>query len=159
MECIFWMGDILRMGTRRKLNTENGRKGHFISEWMKHRDMTQEQLAAEAGYATSSINQLVNGKQGYSQVTLEAIAPALRCEPWELIAVNPLQEGRDADTERAARALRSSLLAYGVDHTQLGLAIDIIGRFVAHEPVEEQSGQSQTGDQSLPASRRRESTP
>ena len=73
MECIFWMGDILRMGTRRKLNTENGRKGHFISEWMKHRDMTQEQLAAEAGYATSSINQLVNGKQDTARLRLRRL--------------------------------------------------------------------------------------
>lgn len=159
MECILPMGDILRMGTRRKLSLDIGHKGHFIAEWVKYRDITQEKLAEEAGYSTSSINQLKNGKQGYSQAALEALARALKCEPWELIAVNPLNTGRDIDTDRAARSLRSALLAYGVDNSQVGLAIDIIGRFVAHEPDEGQSEQNPTDDQSQPANRRHVSTP
>ncbi len=159
MESIFLMGDNLRMGTRRKIRAENGDKGHFIAEWLKHRGMTQEQLAAESGYGTSSINQLINGKQGYSQATLEALAPALKCQPWELIAVNPLFSNRDIDTERATRALRSAMLAYGVDHTQLTLAISIVDRFVVSESSEEQSKQSPSDGQSQPANPRRATTP
>ncbi|MFP5078270.1 helix-turn-helix domain-containing protein [Rhizobium sp. YIM 134829] len=147
------------MGTRRKLSTTDGKPRHFIREWLKHRDIKQDQLAAEAGFSTSSVNQLINGKQGYSQAALEALAPVLRCEPWELIAINPSASGRDVDTDRAARALRSALLAYGVDHTQIGLAIDIIGRFVASEPAEERSEQTQTDGQPQPAIRRRAVTP
>lgn len=153
------MGDNLRMGTRRKLNTENGRKGHFIAEWLEHRGMTQEHLAAEAGYSVSSINQLVNAKQGYSQVTLEAVAQALKCQPWELIAVNPASPAGAVDAQMAAQALRSAMIAYGVDRSQIERAMTIVGTFVAAKAAEEQPEQTPSGGQSQPASRRRVSTP
>lgn len=157
--CVFSIGDNLTMGTRRTISTEDGRKGHFIAEWLKFRKMTQEQLAAEAGYATSSINQLINGKQGYSQAALEAVARSLRCQPWELIAVNPIESPSSLSAEMAAKALRSALIAFGVDQRQLPLAIGLVERIVASQSSEEQSEQNPSDDQSQPASRRRAVTP
>jgi transcriptional regulator with XRE-family HTH domain len=159
MACIFCMRDNLRMGTRRTISTEDGRKGHFIAEWLKHRKLTQEQLAAEAGYATSSINQLINGKQGYSQAALEAVAKALTCEPWELIAINPIEGDGGVDAKMAEKALRSAMIAYGVDRGQLDRAMTIIGTFVPSTAPAEQPGQTQPDGQSQPASRRRVSAP
>lgn len=153
------MRDNLTMGTRRKLSPKDGAKGHFIAEWLKKSGMTQEQLAAEAGYGTSSINQLIKGKQGYSQVTLEALAPVFGCEPWQLVAVNPFDETREIDRELAEKALRSSMIAFGVDRGQLDRAVQIVSTFVVPVAVEERSEQNQSDDQSQPASRRRATAP
>lgn len=78
------------MGTRVKTTLKNDEKPrHFIREWRKHKGLTQEQLAGRLNVAVSSISQLENGKQGYSQVMLEAIADALSCEPADLLIRDP----------------------------------------------------------------------
>lgn len=87
------------MGTRRKTDS-GGRVGHYVREWRKHRGLTQEQLAGRLGVAVSTVSQLENGKQGYSQATLEALADALRCEPWQLLSVDPTKEGEVVDLMR-----------------------------------------------------------
>ena len=103
------------MGTRRKTES-NGRVGHYVKEWRKHRGLTQEQLAGRLGVATSTVSQLETGKQGYSQATLEALAEALSCEPWQLISMDPGKEGEvidlvrmlnDAQRDQALRVLRA----------------------------------------------------
>lgn len=63
---------------------------HFIRQWRKHRRLNQEQLASRVDMSTSSISQLENGKQGYTQATLEALADALQCTPGDLLMRNPL---------------------------------------------------------------------
>lgn len=88
------------MGTRRKKSESTNGPGHYVKEWRKHRGLTQEQLAGRLGVATSSVSQLETGKQGYSQATLEALAIALDCEPWQLISVNPKMAGEVVDLVR-----------------------------------------------------------
>jgi transcriptional regulator with XRE-family HTH domain len=87
------------MGTRKKTDATNGPR-HYIREWRKFRGLTQEQLAGRLGVVTSSVSQLETGKQGYSQPMLEAIAEALRCEPADLLNMNPLKEGEVIDLMR-----------------------------------------------------------
>jgi transcriptional regulator with XRE-family HTH domain len=65
---------------------------HFIAEWREFRGLTQEQLAGRVDLSVSSISQLENGKQGYSQPTLEALAVALSCEPGDLLMRNPMDK-------------------------------------------------------------------
>lgn len=84
---------LLSMGTRVKSRLKNQeRRRHFIKEWRKHRELTQDQLADRIGVAVSTISQLESYKQGYSQATLEALAEALRCEPADLLMRNPQSE-------------------------------------------------------------------
>lgn len=101
------------MGTRRSPEPQQ-RPRHFLREWRKYRHLTQQQLADRIGTVVSSISQLENGKQGYSQAILEALADALMCEPWDILNVNPLKEGdvvdltrllKDASPEQKAEAI------------------------------------------------------
>lgn len=62
---------------------------HFIRQWRKHRGLTQERLAERIDMSMSSISQLENGKQNYTQATLEAIADALQCSPGDLLMRDP----------------------------------------------------------------------
>lgn len=70
------------------------RPRHFIKEWRIHRGLTQEMLAARLGEASgasaSNISQIENGKQGYTQAMLEALAEALMTDAASLIMRNPL---------------------------------------------------------------------
>jgi transcriptional regulator with XRE-family HTH domain len=81
------------MGTRVKSRVQSGgRRRHFIQEWREYRELTQAQLAEKIGVSISTISQLENSKQGYSQATLEALADALMCQPADLLKWNPLVE-------------------------------------------------------------------
>lgn len=68
------------------------RRRIFLKEWRKYRDMTQEQLAEAMGWAVSNVSQLEQGRQGYSQEGLEALAEVLRCDPGQLLTVDPTQD-------------------------------------------------------------------
>lgn len=68
----------------------------LIDKWREHREeMTQEALASRVAdllgtsFSTSTLSRIENAKSPYSQRQLEAIAIALRCEPWELLNVDP----------------------------------------------------------------------
>lgn len=60
-----------------------------MKEWRAYRGLTQEQLAERVGMAVSNISQLEQGRQGYSQEGLEALADALQCDPGQLLTVDP----------------------------------------------------------------------
>lgn|SRR5690606_17347145 len=101
------------MGTRRTTQRSK-RPRHFIREWRKYRGLTQQQLADRVDVAVSTISQLENGKQGYSQALLEGLAEALSCEPWDLLHNDPNKEGdvvdltrllKDASPEKKAEAI------------------------------------------------------
>ena len=64
----------------------------FIREWRESKGWTQERLAGLVDMATSSISQLENGEQGYSQPTLERLAHIFNCNPGELLMRNPLDK-------------------------------------------------------------------
>jgi len=62
---------------------------HRIKEWRKYRGLTQEQLAERIGIARSYLTKIERGSRRYDQPFLEAAAEALRCEPANLINVDP----------------------------------------------------------------------
>jgi transcriptional regulator with XRE-family HTH domain len=64
-------------------------KSHFIKEWREARGLNQVQLAQLAGLTKSLISQIERGSTRYSQKSLEALAKALRVEPWVLLGVPP----------------------------------------------------------------------
>lgn len=63
---------------------------HYIKEWRKFRQLTQEQLAERVGIDKSYLSKIENGKKRYDQPFLEAAAEALRCAPGDLIIRNPI---------------------------------------------------------------------
>jgi transcriptional regulator with XRE-family HTH domain len=62
---------------------------HYIREWRKHRELTQEQLAERIGITKSYLSKIESGKKRYDQPFLEAAAEVLRCEPADLIVRDP----------------------------------------------------------------------
>lgn len=62
---------------------------HYIREWRKHRQLTQEQLAERIGIDKSYLSKIENGKKRYDQPFLEAAAEAMSCEPGDLIVRDP----------------------------------------------------------------------
>ena len=64
-------------------------KPHFIRQWRKYRQLTQEQLAARLDMSTANLSRVEAGKQPYTQPLLEAIADALGTDPASLIMRDP----------------------------------------------------------------------
>lgn len=90
--------------------------GPYFKEWRKYRHLTQEQvidrLAAMEDplipQTTASLSRLENGKQPYTQRSLEALAEVYQCEPEQLLGRDPYKEGEVIDmwsrlTERQQR--------------------------------------------------------
>lgn len=64
----------------------------FIAQWRDFRNLTQEQLAARLDMTQSHLSMLENGKRGYTQETLEAIANALQTDVASLLMRNPMDD-------------------------------------------------------------------
>jgi transcriptional regulator with XRE-family HTH domain len=64
----------------------------FIAQWREFRTLTQEQLAARLDMTQSHLSMLENGKRGYTQETLEAIADALQTDVASLLMRNPMAD-------------------------------------------------------------------
>jgi transcriptional regulator with XRE-family HTH domain len=62
----------------------------FIAQWRDFRRLTQEQLADRLDMTQSHLSMLENGKRGYTQETLEAIAEALQTDVASLLMRNPM---------------------------------------------------------------------
>lgn len=105
------------MGTRRTTKPQQTPR-HFIREWRKFRDLTQQQLADRIGSAVSTISQLENGQQGYSQALLEALAEALSCETWDLLHVDPNKEGEVIDLTRMLKNAKPEVQAEAVGYVK-----------------------------------------
>lgn len=73
---------------------------HFVKEWRKFRNLTQERLAERTPYTPGAISQLETGRTQYTQAMLEALAEALDCQPGDLLSVNPFKEGDVVDLMR-----------------------------------------------------------
>lgn len=65
----------------------------YIAQWRDFRNLTQEQLAARLDMTQSHLSMLENGKRGYTQDTLEAIAHALQTDVASLLMRDPGQPG------------------------------------------------------------------
>lgn len=72
-----------------RIGDPNKRRRHFIKEWRKFRELTQEQLAEMMGTTKTSISRIEDLKQGYSQDFLEACAEALGTHPGTLLMRGP----------------------------------------------------------------------
>lgn len=94
------------------------RQRYFFREWRKYRGLTQTELAEVVGLEVSSISQLENAKQGFTDQTLMAFAEALNCSVADLLTRNPLDENSsspwsvwtripDSDRPQALRVLQS----------------------------------------------------
>lgn len=93
----------------------------FLARWRKFRRLTQEELGAIVDTTASSISQLENGKQGFTDKSLADFASALKCSPVELLAYDPLDQDsfwplfKEAekltgnDRKRAIRTIRAAL--------------------------------------------------
>jgi transcriptional regulator with XRE-family HTH domain len=71
--------------------------GPYLKEWRKHRDLTQEQVVDRLAamddplipQTSASLSRLENGKQPYTQRSLEALAEVYQCDPGELFELPP----------------------------------------------------------------------
>src|ERR1700733_11479422 len=61
----------------------------YIAQWRDHRGLTQEQLAGRLEMTQRHLSMLENGKRGYTQETLEAVAHALQTDVASLLMRNP----------------------------------------------------------------------
>jgi transcriptional regulator with XRE-family HTH domain len=68
------------------------RRRHFIKEWRKFKQLTQEQLAERIGVTPGAISQLELGRVSYTQNMLEAIAVEFGVKPGDLLNVDPTRE-------------------------------------------------------------------
>jgi transcriptional regulator with XRE-family HTH domain len=65
------------------------RRRTFFREWRKYRGYTLEQAAEIASMTAGNISAMERGAQGYTQDGLEALAHAYRCDPGQLLNVDP----------------------------------------------------------------------
>jgi transcriptional regulator with XRE-family HTH domain len=126
----------------------------YIAEWRESRDMTQEELAEGINMSRSTLSKIETADSPYTQRTLEAIASVLKCKPYDL-----LREPQSVEQKSPVAALRSAMIAYGIDHKQLDLALGVVDQFVTRATSGEQSERNPSDGQSAPATRHRESTP
>ncbi|WP_296441273.1 helix-turn-helix transcriptional regulator [Rhizobium sp. 60-20] len=126
----------------------------YIAEWRESRGLTQEELAERISMSRSTLSKIETSDSPYTQRTLEAIALALGCKPHDLLMPVAIRMEKSPED-----ALRSAMLAYGVDHGQIERAMKIIATFIPSTADEERSGQTPPDDQSQLANRPHESAP
>lgn len=81
---------------------------HFLREWRKYRQLTQERLAERISVTPGTISQLENGQISYTQPTLEALAVALNCEPGDILSRDPAMDDAVADLRRLLQTAGAS---------------------------------------------------
>lgn len=96
---------------RHTVSMAKRRRRIFLKEWREYRNLTQEALADRVGMSVSNVSQLERGLQGYSDEGLSALADALRCEPGQILNVNPMDDDAIWSLwERAEPAQRQVIL-------------------------------------------------
>jgi transcriptional regulator with XRE-family HTH domain len=76
------------------------RTKHFFKEWREHCDLTQEEAAGRLNWSQSKLSRIEAGATPYNQDDLEAAAEAYECKPWQIISMDPSEEGDVADLVR-----------------------------------------------------------
>lgn len=79
--------------------------GPYFKQWRKYRELTQDQVVDRLAMmddplipqTNASLSRLENGKQPYTQRSLEALADVYQCEPDELLGRDPFKEGQVID--------------------------------------------------------------
>lgn len=64
----------------------------FLKEWREHRRLDQETAATQLNVSRTLLSKIEGQKSPYTQRHLEAAAKVYDCEPWELLAVNPMDK-------------------------------------------------------------------
>ncbi|MCV3209632.1 helix-turn-helix domain-containing protein [Mesorhizobium sp. YC-39] len=129
---------------------------YFFREWRKYRGFNQETLAEKVNLTASSISQLENGKQGFSDSTLVALARALDCRPGDLLLWEPGKV--DALPIRGADEVRKVLgRIEGLKPENITALLSVIEGFQQANAA--QSQQALRDDRSEPATSRHVSTP
>ena len=57
----------------------------YLKQWIAALGTSQAQLVEETGFGKSKVSELVNGKWHYTRAIVNAMAKALKIEPWELL--------------------------------------------------------------------------
>lgn len=63
---------------------------HFLRQWRKHRDLTQEQASERLEIEQGTLSKIERGLVPYNQDFLERAALAYGCEPSDLLDIDPL---------------------------------------------------------------------
>lgn len=82
------------------------RRKIFIKEWRKFRKLSQEKLGEMIGRDGTTVSEIENGNIGYTRETLELLATALECEPYDLISRPP--NDKDAARKMITRLLEET---------------------------------------------------
>ena len=77
----------------------------YLKQWRKYRGLTQEDVLNRLAVfdddklpqTGASLSRIENGKQIYTQRTLEALADVYQCSPHELLGRDPTKEGEIID--------------------------------------------------------------
>ncbi|KKX29216.1 helix-turn-helix transcriptional regulator [Rhizobium sp. LC145] len=126
--------------------------GIFIEELMEIKRLKKKDLAERMETTDATVSRLLTGERGLDLDWFHRIAKALEVPLWQLFQPPVTENPKSPEA-----ALRSALLAYGVDQEELPQVFKAIKGFVSDG--DEQSQSSRPHDQSEPANRRRESTP
>jgi transcriptional regulator with XRE-family HTH domain len=68
---------------------DHSRHRHFMYEWRKHRDKSQEAVADAVEIDRTTYSKIERGKLPYNQDFLERLAVVFRCEPADILSVDP----------------------------------------------------------------------
>lgn len=104
---------------RCRIFTDMAHHKTYLREWRRFRGLTQDQVVDRLAVlddphiptTAASLSRLENGKQPYSQRSLEALAQVYECEPDQLLGHDPFKEGdvidfvRHLDSALQAQAL------------------------------------------------------
>ena len=89
---------------------------HYLKQWRAKRGMTQQRLADAVEKSRGLIAQYEIGETEIPEGMLYELAVALRCDPWDILRVNPEKEGDVVDITDELRQLdaknRSEALGY-----------------------------------------------
>lgn len=100
------------------------RRRHFFREWREKRFPNQSAAEEALGWSQSKVSRLEGGATPYNQDDLEHAAEIYGCTPADLISRAPDQAPPSQEDQ-----LRASLIAYGVDGSDLDQVVDIIDTF------------------------------
>ncbi|RCL00131.1 MAG: Toxin from toxin-antitoxin system [Candidatus Tokpelaia sp. JSC189] len=92
----------------------------YLQEWRETKFDTQQALSNATGLPTPTISRYETGQREWGKGYLEALAYVVGCRVQDLF--NPPPKALDS-------ALRSTLLCYGVDESNLNQVIAIINTF------------------------------
>jgi Plasmid maintenance system antidote protein len=136
-----------------KAKSDKKPTGIFIEELMEIKRLKKKDLAERMETTDATVSRLLTGERGLDLDWFHRIAKALEVPLWQLF-----QPPTPENPKSPEAALRSALLAYGVDQEELPQVFKAIKGFVS-DVGDEQSQSGRPHDQSEPASRPHASTP